>query len=141
MIRKMSMFLALVLLTFSTSACQTNGWGDKQTGGMLLGAGLGGLLGSQVGSGEGQLAAVAIGVLGGAIVGGEVGRSMDHQQRQTVYGYPPVAYPQMYPYTGYSFGGYAQCGSRMTQARADCIRGLADANARRDALETRWQRY
>ena len=67
----------VVLLSITAAACQTNGWGDKQTGGMLLGAGLGGLLGSQVGSGEGQLAATALGVLLGAWVGNEMGASLD----------------------------------------------------------------
>ena len=63
--------LALVL-----AACQTTG-GQKQSGGTLLGAGLGALAGSQIGSGRGQLAAVAIGALGGAFLGNSVGQSLD----------------------------------------------------------------
>jgi surface antigen len=35
------------------------------------------LIGSQFGHGGGQLAAVAIGTLGGALIGSEIGRSMD----------------------------------------------------------------
>ena len=49
----------------------------KQTLGTLGGAGLGALLGSQIGGGKGQLAAVAIGALGGAWAGSEIGKSLD----------------------------------------------------------------
>lgn len=55
--------------------------GPKQTGGTLLGAGLGALAGSQVGGGTGKLAAVAIGALGGAFLGGEAGKSLDRADR------------------------------------------------------------
>lgn len=57
-------------------ACASDS-GPKQSGGTLIGAGLGALAGSQIGSGSGQLAAVAIGALAGAFVGGEVGKSLD----------------------------------------------------------------
>ena len=138
---KFPRFLAILLLVVSVSACQTNGWGGNQTMGTLLGAGLGGFTGSHIGKGNGQLAAVAVGTLGGAIVGGEIGANMD-RQRQMTYGYPPpVAYPP--PHMGYGFGGYAGCDTlgATSQARADCVRGLADANARRDAWGTRWNQY
>ena len=39
------------------------------------------MLGSQVGGGKGQLAAVAIGALGGAFLGSEVGKSLDEVDR------------------------------------------------------------
>lgn len=55
--------------------------GPKQTGGTLIGAGLGALAGSQIGGGSGQLAAVAIGALGGAFLGSEVGKSLDRADR------------------------------------------------------------
>jgi len=61
-------------------AC-AEGQGTKQTGGTLLGAGLGALAGSQIGSGKGQLAAVAIGALAGAFVGSEVGKSLDRADK------------------------------------------------------------
>ena len=70
----------IVLLAAALTACQTAG-GPKQTGGTLLGAGLGALAGSQIGSGRGQLAAVAIGTLGGALLGNSVGRSLDRADR------------------------------------------------------------
>ena len=47
----------------------------KQTLGTIGGAGIGALIGSQVGGGKGQLAAVAIGTLAGAWAGSEVGNS------------------------------------------------------------------
>ena len=57
------------------AACEQQG--PKQTIGTLGGAALGGLAGSQIGSGSGQLAATAVGVLLGAFVGSEVGKSLD----------------------------------------------------------------
>lgn len=63
---------ALVILT----GCIT-GQGPKQTGGTFIGAGLGGLAGSQIGRGSGRLVAVGLGTLAGALVGNEVGRSLD----------------------------------------------------------------
>ncbi|MEQ9557626.1 MAG: RT0821/Lpp0805 family surface protein [Rhodospirillales bacterium] len=67
--------------------CVTNGnTGMKQGAGTLLGAGLGGLVGSKIGGGRGQLAAVAAGALLGGFMGNEVGASLDradqmYQQR------------------------------------------------------------
>lgn len=57
------------------------GHGPKQTGGLLVGGGLGALAGSQIGNGSGKLAAVAIGTLAGAALGNEVGRSLDRADR------------------------------------------------------------
>ena len=79
------MTIARVTMAFvvavSLAACQSMQDNPKQTGGTLLGAGLGALVGSQVGSGKGQLAAVAIGALGGAWLGSEVGKSLDKADR------------------------------------------------------------
>ena len=60
----------------------------KQSWGTLGGAGLGALVGSQIGGGKGQLAAVAIGTLAGAWAGSEIGKSLDkadklYEQRNT----------------------------------------------------------
>ncbi len=60
----------------SLGACVSD-QGNKQIGGTLIGAGLGGLAGSQIGSGTGQLAAVGAGVLLGGLLGNEVGKSLD----------------------------------------------------------------
>lgn len=75
--KKLASVLAAALLLGACAADQ----GSKQTGGTLLGAGLGALVGSQIGSGTGQLAAVAIGALAGAYVGSEVGKSLDRADK------------------------------------------------------------
>jgi surface antigen len=49
----------------------------KEMGGTLVGAGIGGLLGSKIGGGKGQLAAVAAGTILGGLLGNSVGRSLD----------------------------------------------------------------
>lgn len=66
-----------VLLAVSLGACANFEGRPKQTLGTLLGGGLGALAGSQFGSGSGQLAAVAIGTLGGAFLGNQIGKSLD----------------------------------------------------------------
>ena len=57
------MILAAGLIAVSTAACAQNQYGTKQTVGALGGAALGGLAGAQFGSGTGQLAATAAGVV------------------------------------------------------------------------------
>ncbi len=61
--------------------CMPAHQGPKQTGGTLIGAGLGALAGSQIGDGRGQMAAVAIGALAGAALGNEIGQSLDRADR------------------------------------------------------------
>lgn len=60
---------------------------NKTTGGALVGAGAGGLLGSQFGHGEGKGVATVLGVLAGGLLGSQVGASLDRadqaQLRQT----------------------------------------------------------
>jgi len=53
----------------------------KQDVGTVVGAGTGAYVGSQIGDGTGQLAAVAIGTLVGAYLGGSIGRQMDELDR------------------------------------------------------------
>lgn len=69
-----------IILALALGACQ-EGQFNKQTGGTLIGAGLGALVGSQIGSGGGQLAAVAIGTLAGAYLGSEIGKSLDRADK------------------------------------------------------------
>jgi surface antigen len=57
------------------------GQGDKQTGGTLVGAAAGGLLGAQFGSGTGKLVGTALGVLAGAYLGNQVGQSLDNADK------------------------------------------------------------
>ena len=56
---------------------------NKTTGGLLAGAALGGLLGSQIGNGDGRLIGTAVGVLGGAWLGHMLGARLDEAD----YGY------------------------------------------------------
>lgn len=73
--------LALVMMTLSTmalTACETiDTTGHKQLIGTGSGALIGGLLGSKVGGGSGQLWATGAGALLGALVGSEIGQSLD----------------------------------------------------------------
>ncbi|MCG8544447.1 MAG: glycine zipper 2TM domain-containing protein [Alphaproteobacteria bacterium] len=75
----------IALLAVALAGCQTNGYGQKQVGGTLLGAGLGGLLGSQFGSGSGKLVATGLGVFAGGLLGNEIGRSLDRADRAYMY--------------------------------------------------------
>ena len=85
--------IALALVsTLALAACAQNGgqnaWGmgNKQTVGTLGGGVIGGVLGSNVGKGKGQLWATGAGALLGAFAGSEIGKSLDqadqmyHQQ-------------------------------------------------------------
>jgi surface antigen len=66
------------MAALSVTACTTtDSWGTKQTLGTGAGAIGGGLLGSQIGGGKGQLWATGAGVLLGALVGSEIGSSLD----------------------------------------------------------------
>ena len=71
----------VIVLTSLISGCFETQNAPKQTLGTLLGAGAGALLGSNVGGGKGKLAAVAIGALGGAYLGSEIGKSLDYVDR------------------------------------------------------------
>ncbi len=70
----------LVALTFLLGACVTD-QGGKQVFGTLAGAAAGGFLGSKIGGGTGQLAAIAGGTLLGGLIGNQIGRTMDDVDR------------------------------------------------------------
>jgi surface antigen len=57
---------------------------NRQVVGGLLGAATGGFLGSKIGGGSGQVAAVIGGTILGALVGGNIGRSMDRIDQNCV---------------------------------------------------------
>ena len=86
---KTQFFLPVALIVFLISGCVTDMQNNpKQTLGKIVGAGVGALAGSNVGSGKGRLMAVAIGTLAGAWAGGELGKSLDaadqaYMQRST----------------------------------------------------------
>src|SRR5260370_9356535 len=80
--------LAVAALSIGLAACQQPGpYGtgpapgeigmNKTTGGTLVGAGLGGLLGNQFGSGSGKGAMTALGVVAGGLLGSQVRKSLD----------------------------------------------------------------
>jgi len=73
--------LTLTMMALSlvgVSACDTiNSVGMKEKIGGASGAVIGGILGSNVGKGSGQLWATGVGVLLGTLVGSEIGRSLD----------------------------------------------------------------
>ena len=69
----------ILVVGLALVACQEGR--EKELGGTLLGAGLGALAGSQIGSGKGQLAAVALGALAGGYFGGQIGQSLDKADR------------------------------------------------------------
>jgi len=73
--------LSLAGLVVLTGCTAHNNWATRETGGTLAGAALGGYLGSQVGEGQGQLAATAVGVVLGGMLGRAVGQSMDQTDR------------------------------------------------------------
>lgn len=63
---------------------EQKGDANKEIMGRLLGAGVGALLGSQVGGGKGKLAAVAVGALAGAWLGGEAANRLTQTDRQGI---------------------------------------------------------
>lgn len=73
---------AAALLAGATlvAGCTTT-QGPNEQAGMIIGGALGGLLGSEVAHGDGRTAAIILGTLAGAAVGGNVGRSMDDTDR------------------------------------------------------------
>lgn len=72
--------LTAALLCVALTACEQGR--EKETVGTLAGAGLGALLGSQIGGGKGAMAAIAVGTLAGAWAGSEVGKSLDKADKQ-----------------------------------------------------------
>ena len=107
---------AALVASLALGGCAANGqqnaWGmgNKQSVGTLGGAIAGGLLGSNVGKGKGQLWATGAGALLGAFVGSSIGKSLDqadmayHQQAfERAYSAPinqPVSWNN--PQTGHS---------------------------------------
>ncbi len=75
---KKIILMTAMIASIGLAGCESfQGAGTKQTVGAASGAVLGGILGSRVGNGNGQLWATGIGVLLGGLVGSEVGRSLD----------------------------------------------------------------
>jgi surface antigen len=92
---KIGNYMIPVVLAVALAACSNTGNGEKEMGGTLIGAGLGGLAGSQIGGGTGRLVATGAGVLLGGLLGNQVGKSLDNADRvemqraqQTAYAAP-----------------------------------------------------
>ena len=74
--------LAVAAVAIPLGACDTTQQaGQKQTLGTVVGAVLGGFLGSKAGGGEGQLWATGAGAVLGAILGSEFGKTLDANDR------------------------------------------------------------
>lgn len=75
---KKTILMLTMISTVALAGCETlNDRGNKELIGAGTGAVVGGILGSKVGNGSGQLWAAGVGTLLGALVGSEVGRSLD----------------------------------------------------------------
>lgn len=74
-------FGAVALAGALLVGCSTQNTGPNETGGTLIGAAAGGLVGSQFGSGSGKLVATGVGVLLGGLIGNNVGKQMDANDR------------------------------------------------------------
>jgi surface antigen len=76
-------FFAVAALagTLALTGCASDA-GPNQTGGALLGAGLGALVGSQFGHGDGRAAMTALGAVAGLAVGSSIGKKLDNADRQ-----------------------------------------------------------
>lgn len=84
---KVSRIAIATALVASLAGCAQNGYGGygpKQTMGTVGGAVIGGLAGQAIGGGTGRLWATGAGVLLGALVGSEIGKSLDRADRQAM---------------------------------------------------------
>ncbi len=82
--KKVTMMMMVVSI-FALGACDTTTMQDKGTKevvGTGAGALIGGILGSKVGGGSGQLWATGAGALLGAYLGNEIGKSLDAADKQ-----------------------------------------------------------
>ncbi|NCT40339.1 MAG: glycine zipper 2TM domain-containing protein [Alphaproteobacteria bacterium] len=72
------LLIPLMIAALSLGACETmQQSGNKQKIGAVSGAVVGGLLGSKVGGGSGQLWATGAGAIIGGLLGSEIGNSLD----------------------------------------------------------------
>ncbi len=77
--RLISKITVIILASTMLQGCSNM---NKQGGGTLIGGATGALIGSQFGKGSGALVATGIGALAGAVIGGQIGQSMDEQDRK-----------------------------------------------------------
>jgi surface antigen len=80
---KFTKIIAVSLIALSLVSCAEQGGPiTKQGGGTVLGALGGAIIGSNVGKGQGNIAAIAIGALAGAALGNSIGASLDRVDKQ-----------------------------------------------------------
>ncbi len=70
--------IAIVLTGLLLQGCEMN----KQGAGTLAGGAAGALLGSRFGKGTGSLVATGVGALAGAFIGGQIGKTMDENDKK-----------------------------------------------------------
>ena len=88
------LIIALGAFLLSPALAQASDVGVLST---LMGAGFGGLVGSQFGKGPGNVAATATGVMVGGLIGSEVGNNIDRPHYTTAYpAYTTVYTPAYY---------------------------------------------
>jgi surface antigen len=73
----MKKIVGIVLVAMMVVSCSPDGRVNKQSAGTVLGALGGAIIGSHIGKGGGQMAAIALGSLAGAALGNQVGLSLD----------------------------------------------------------------
>ena len=71
-----------VLSVLTLNGCSNTTTGSKEGLGTVVGAALGGLLGSQFGSGDGNTAAIVTGIFLGGLLGKDVGATLDRVDKQ-----------------------------------------------------------
>lgn len=131
--RKIISLATVVVLGMMLTACGSSGgiggYGPKTIGGAIVGAGLGGFGGSQICDGDCGKITTVLGVLGGGLVGGAIGDSLDNMDRmaaqqaeQAALNSAPVG--QNISWQGQNSGnsGYTQIDNRgvNTQTGANC---------------------
>lgn len=83
---KKILFTAVVSILGSVLiACSTNTQSENTAIGAVTGAAIGGLAGSAIGQGTGQAVAIGTGIVGGGLVGGAIGHSMDSSDNSSIY--------------------------------------------------------
>lgn len=96
--------VAILISAVSIAGC--NPYHQNEEAGTVGGAIAGGLLGSLIGGGAGQVIAIGVGAVGGALIGNSIGRSMDEQNNYNSDYYYTNTNRGYYYRDGYYQNGY-----------------------------------